>query len=104
MHRLFHADHRVSLAAKFAHSGEGVFVVFPGHAFLSSKGRLADFNGRRKGAYSTKADFIDPEGIAGPESGADIIGASDVVQHHDPSGFRKHPVFFRGHPTQFNVQ
>jgi len=104
MHRLFHADHRVPLAAKFAHSGESVFVVFPGHAFLSPEGRLADFSGRRKGAYSTKVNLVDPEGIASPESGTDIVDASDVVQYHDPSGFRKHPVFFRGHPSQFNIQ
>lgn len=104
MDRLFHADRRVPLTAKFAHSGEGVLVVFPSHAFLRPESCLANFSGRRKGAYSTKADLVDPESIAGPESGTDIIDAADVVQDYDPSGFRKRPVFFRGHPAQFNVQ
>ena len=78
--------------------------MLPGNGVLGAQGRFADFGGGRNGGDTAQEDPVDAEGVGGPEGGADVVRAADVVQDHDESGRGKPLILSRRDTAQFDVQ
>ena len=104
MHRLLHGDDGIALRPQRGDGVQGIVEMLPRDGVFRAEGRFMDLGGRRDGGDAARKDFVDVEGIGGPESAADIMRAADVVQHHGESRRRQIPVRVGGHAAQFDIQ
>ena len=80
MDSLFHRHQRVALGPEGGDGVHRVVEMLPRDGILGAEGRLADLGGGRDGGNAAQEDPVDAEGIRGPEGGADVVRAADVVQ------------------------
>ena len=104
MDGLLHRHQRVAFGPQGGDGVHRVVVMLPRHGVLGAEGRLADLRGGRDGGNAAQEDPVDAEGVGGPEGGADIVRAADVVQDHDEARGGKFLVLGGGDTAQFDVQ
>ena len=104
MDRLLHRHQRIAFGPQGGDGVHRVVKMLPGDGVLGAQGRFADFGGGRNGGDTAQEDPVDAEGVGGPEGGADVVRAADVVQDHDESGRGKPLILSRRDTAQFDVQ
>ena len=80
MDGLFHRYQHVTFGPQGGDGVHRIVEMLPRDGILGAEGRLADLGGGRDGGNAAQEDPVDAEGIRGPEGGADVVRAADVVQ------------------------
>ncbi len=100
---LLRADDRPAFGAQAPDELEGVVGVLPGHALLRPEGHFMDLGGGGRGTDAAEVHPLRPEGVAGAESAAHVVGAADVVEHENQPGRGLLPVLVGPQAAQFNI-
>ena len=104
MDRLLHRHQRVAFGPQGGDGVHRVVEMLPRNGILGAQGRFPDLGGGRNGRNAAQEDPVDAEGVGGPEGGADVVRAADVVQDYDEPGSGKPLIFSRRDTAQFDVQ
>ena len=104
MDGLLHRHQRVAFGPQGGDGVHRVVEMLPRNGILGAQGRFPDLGGGRNGRNAAQEDPVDAEGVGGPEGGADVVRAADVVQDYDEPGSGKPLIFSRRDTAQFDVQ
>jgi len=75
----------------------------PGHGVGCAQGGLADFLVGRGGREPAEQQAPEAEGVGGPEGGADVVAAAEVVEHQGQGQGGQQGVLFEAGPPEFGV-
>lgn len=105
MFGLLDGEDAVTLCPELPDGLQRVSAMLPRHAVLGAEGCLVDFGGGGHGADAAEPDLVDAEGIGAAESGADVVGAADVVKNDDEAAARlATAVLFGAHAAEFDIE
>ena len=100
---LLHGVDRISFGTQLRNAPDGRSAITPGHGHLGPQSRFVDVTAGRSGGDAAQDDPLHGESVARAEKGPDVLGRTNVVQHH-----RDRHLFHRGEllgrrPAEFFV-
>ena len=100
---LLHGVYLIPLGAQLRNALRGRRMAAPGHGQLGSQGRFVDVAGGRHGGNAAQGDPFRGESVGRAKKSPDVLGRTDVVQHHRDGHFLHRGELRRRGPAEFFV-